>query len=306
MPRRPEQFPARFNELSLQSKYHIVHKALSNTEFLNKIIDWLKDTERFHNQEEDEGIILYLYPKLDKVIANGILLPPPLIDHFNNTRDYIAYIKTYSNNPHRDITESELKQIIRTMFYNWTNRSIIINALIDNKMLPPLEPNNSSYELFKHFEYYIEKPTIDKLFQYFKNHGGLSDSIVETLLVLFKDRLNHWQRYKERMPRDQLYDHEGYTYNIAIANYTHAINYLNVERSKEIYTTMASAGPNSHLSKLPYNLFPEIIEGVTGMKRANYIEELPENIRGGSRRTSRKSHRASRKSRRASRKSHRR
>ncbi len=136
-------FPPNFNELPLINKHHFAREAKKNNHYLTKIIEWLTDTERVHNQEEDDEIILHLHSKVDDMIANGIVLPPPYKDYFSFSRERKAYLKKYVENPHRNPTESEMKTLVNEIIRSSTNVPDAVDDLINADILLGISFNNS-------------------------------------------------------------------------------------------------------------------------------------------------------------------
>ncbi len=274
-------FPPTFNKLQLEMKVDIAYKALRDREFLTKIIEWLKDPERIHNQKEDDTIILTLYLKVDEFIAEGIVLPPPYI--YPLYTGTIAYLKKYSENPHRDATESEKKRMVSNILTDSINIDRDINLLLDYNMIPTIEySNNSSTNIFSRLEarkmeegnilykfHILKEETIGRLFQYWLDNGDLPTSEFSALLKFLTNRRAQLIQEKER-----LYGNVSNVVNFISSKYIYAIELIKkkrTEKAKELHTVLEAAGPNSHLYKLPTNLFPNIIEYATGVKRHNYM-----------------------------------
>ncbi len=276
--RGSEQFPPRFNELSFEKKKYFAGKAQENEEYLTKIIEWLKDTEREHIQEEDDTIILILHSKVDRFIAEGIILPPPYIrDYFYSTLKVIDYSKKYFENPHREATPAEKKQMVCRIIRNSSYIDYDINNLLDYSMVPTLEYNSDMDCNILNILEKINKPTVNRLFQHWISTGELLSSDFSKMKELLDKKLAYWNQEKERRRTTygstMNHNYPGYIFNRGIEHYTHAISLIEKiaqERSRELHTVMKNAGPNSHLYKLPANLYSTIIEYNTGLKHGQY------------------------------------
>ncbi len=282
MPRRargPEQFPAAFNALTFEKKEYFAFKARENEEYLTKIIEWLKDTTREHIQEEDDRIILSLHSKVDRLITEGIVLPPPYLrDYFGYTKEVIDYSKKYFENPHRDATPAEKKQMVCRIISHSSYIDKDINNLLDYSMVPTLEYNSDmGCNILNRLEL-LQKITVDRLFQHWVSVGELHSSNFYEMKELLTKKLAYWKQDKERRRTTygstMNHNYPGYIFNRGIEHYTHAISLIEKmiaqERSRELHTVMKNAGPNSHLYKLPANLYSTIIEYNTGLKHGQY------------------------------------
>jgi hypothetical protein len=277
--RGSEQFPSAFNALTFEKKQYFAFKARENEEYLTKIIEWLKDTTREHIQEEDDRIILSLHSKVDRLITEGIILPPPYIrDYFHYTKEVIDYSKKYFENPHRDATYAEKKQMVWRIITHSSYVDKDINNLLDYSMVMPLEYNSDmGCNILNRLEL-LQKTTVDRLFQHWISTGELLSSDFSKMKELLAKKLEHWNQEKERkrtIYRNRMnYNYPGYIFNIGIENYTYAVSLIEKmiaqERSRELHTVMKNAGPNSHLYKLPANLYSTIIEYNTGLKHGQY------------------------------------
>jgi hypothetical protein len=248
----------------------------------------LKDNERVHNQTEDDNIILFLHSKVDKLIEAGVILPPPIIrDYFHYSYEINAYLKKYIENPHRDATEEDKKNMIDKLFFRSSYVVKDLNVMLDYNLIPKSDYFNHYTHLINRLEK-IDKETTKRLFDYWLNSGQINDTNYDTILDILNRKLERIRTsYGNNPPANNTI--LGTYYSKGIANYTYAIeiisNIQKKDRAKSVYEVLNTAGPDSQLYKLPKNVYSNIIKFNTGLNRRNYME-------GG------KKHRKSRKTKR--------
>ncbi len=297
---------------------------LSNNEYLAKTIEWLKDPERKHNQKEDDKVILGLHSKVDNLIAEGIQLPPPYIRESFYTQvdkytiqydynDFINYIKKYYTNYHREATQYEKKEILYDVIGSTGSYNIYKNeemlTLIEYGLIPQLELNNIEFQhkILTRLERF-KKENIAKLLNYWFTHQDLSDSEFNQLLDILKNKISSLKFHKEKEIQSQKhrnilthglqyvrthnYNYPSRNSNISINTYMYIISLVETakarKQAKALYDVLESAGPESQLSRLPANLFPNIIEYTTGVKRENYMGGKSRRLKRNRRRLTRK------------------
>jgi hypothetical protein len=264
------------------------YKALKNPEYLTKIVDWLKDTTRTHNVLEDDRIIFILHSKVDDLIAHGIVLPPPyMVSHFSAPGALMHYLKKYSENPHREATDFDKKQMVSYIKSLSSFVNSDINMLITHYMIPTLDYDN--YYIVSMLPH-IKQETILRLFKQWLSSGELDPSEFNTLFEVLKTKLNdaiedkgqikeiHLRNYGQEYVNRVNYNRPDNKYNIAIANYTYAILLMEKlikaktkKNAKKLYNVLESAGPETQFGRLPQNILSEIVNYTTGVPRSNHM-----------------------------------
>lgn len=285
MPRATEITPERFNLLPENQKINYVRQALNNDRKFETIIGWLKDTTREHDQKLDETIILLLHSKVDKLIEQGIPLPPPFIDNYYSifayAREQIAYMQKYAENPGRPATEKEKEELVTHTLSHSSNVNDVINAIIDSHLLPQIEYSNNSFHIFHYLEK-LREPTVHRILEVLHHRGDFERIGLEIVLNVLNKKLNDWNSYRQDFitsnPGRQNYNYDGYRFNKGIKNYTIAklfvenlIHEKKRRNAREIHTAFESARPGNLMHSLPMNIVGNIGEYATGLRPHEYL-----------------------------------
>lgn len=275
------KLPARFNELNFFTQRDFINKALKSESHLVKIIEWLKDPKRKHNQTNDDTIIIKLFPKINRLIEEGIELPPPYTseDFSNYVRDFRSYLKIYMENPHRDATEKEKEQMCNNVMGNYSFYDIdpIIFDLAVYKLLPNLnlEPKMYSFQNILDTFQLFEKNTVKEILHLGMERGDFHLIGLDKLLHFFTEKVTYFKDDRRFLPQYNKLRERGIQNNeLAVSFFKQEL----IQQSRNVYSEIQTAKANeSYLGRLPINLANSIVEYTTGLK--------PNQYKGGTRRS---------------------